>query len=110
MEHEKVLAVDFRDSIDEASIIIYLIHYMLFQDSHHIFLYLFGDIAFVPIEVLLVSLIIHKMLEVKEKKAILEKLSMLVGVFFSEIGQESISFIRRGIFNTGKCFQIIRKR
>jgi hypothetical protein len=28
----------------------YLFHYTIFHDSHHIFIYLIGDIAFVPIK------------------------------------------------------------
>ena len=49
------------------SIFFYVIHYLLFKDSHHIFIYLVGDIAFVFIEVLLVTLIIHKLLELREQ-------------------------------------------
>ena len=33
---------------------IYVLHYMLFDDAHHIFIYMLGDVAFVPIEVFLV--------------------------------------------------------
>ena len=40
----------------------YLIHYVIFRDAHHIFIYMVGDIAFVPIEVLMVTLIIHRLL------------------------------------------------
>ncbi len=69
-----------------ASVTLYFFHYLLFHDSHHIFLYLLGDIAFVPIEVLIVTLIIHKLLAEKEKQAVLSKLNMLIGVFFSEAG------------------------
>ncbi|MFO7760354.1 MAG: hypothetical protein ACQES8_08980 [Thermodesulfobacteriota bacterium] len=47
-----------------------------------------GDIAFVPIEVLMVTVIIHRLLEVREKKAIMEKLNMVIGTFFSEVGRE----------------------
>ncbi|MBN2123413.1 MAG: hypothetical protein JW821_03910 [Deltaproteobacteria bacterium] len=64
----------------------YLIHFLLFRDAHHIFIFLVGDIAFVPIEVLLVTLIIHRLLAEREKQSLLEKLNMLIGVFFSEIG------------------------
>jgi hypothetical protein len=45
-----------------------------------------GDIAFVPIEVLLVTLIIHRLLSEREKRAKLEKLNMVIGTFFSEVG------------------------
>ncbi len=64
----------------------YLIHYAIFKDSHHIFLYLIGDIAFVPIEVLLVTLIIHRLLSKREKRSLLQKMNMVIGVFYSEVG------------------------
>jgi hypothetical protein len=51
-----------------------------------------GDIAFVFIEVLLVSLIIHQILEQRERRNRLEKLNMIIGVFFSEIGTTLLSY------------------
>ncbi len=66
--------------------LIYLIHFALFRDAHHIFIYLVGDIAFVPIEVLLVTFIIHRLLTQREKRAMLEKLNIVIGAFFSEVG------------------------
>jgi hypothetical protein len=68
------------------SVAFYLIHYMIFRDAHHIFLYLIGDIAFVFVEVLLVTLIIHEVLNLRDKKALMEKLNMVIGAFFSEVG------------------------
>ncbi|GBE06077.1 MAG TPA: hypothetical protein ENG95_00470 [Nitrospirae bacterium] len=68
------------------SALLYYCHYLLFRDAHHIFIYMVGDIAFVPIEVLLVTLIIHKVLSIREKKNRLEKLNMVIGAFFSELG------------------------
>lgn len=68
------------------SVAFYLIHYMIFRDAHHIFLYLVGDIAFVFVEVLLVTLIIHEVLNLREKRALMEKLNMVIGAFFSEAG------------------------
>jgi len=68
------------------SVILYLIHYAIFLDPHHIFIYLLGDVAFVPFEVLLVTLIIHRLLSEREKRARLEKLNMVIGAFFSELG------------------------
>lgn len=68
------------------STLVYLLHYAIFHDLHHIFLYLIGDIAFVFIEVLLVTLIIHELLNAREKRQRLEKLNMVIGAFFSEVG------------------------
>jgi hypothetical protein len=68
------------------STIFYLIHYTIFRDARHIFLYLIGDFAFVFVEILLVSLIINEVLNRREKRALLEKLNMVIGAFFSEVG------------------------
>ncbi|MDD3374634.1 MAG: hypothetical protein PHY73_02790 [Candidatus Omnitrophica bacterium] len=70
------------------SAFVYYIHYLIFHDAHHIFIYLIGDIAFVFIEVLLVTLILHQVLSRREKRLMLNKLNMLIGIFFSEVGTE----------------------
>ena len=74
------------------SVFFYAIHYVIFRDAHHIFLYLIGDIAFVFIEVLLVTLIIHHVLSQREKRAMLNKLNMVIGAFFSEVGTPLLKF------------------
>jgi len=68
------------------SIAFYVLHYLLFRDAHHIFIYLIGDIAFVFVEVLLVTMIIHQLLSEREKRTRLEKINIVIGTFFSEIG------------------------
>ena len=69
-----------------ASAILYAVHYAIFRDAGHIFIYLLGDIAFLPIEVLLVTLIIHGLLSAKERRGKVEKMNMVIGAFFSEVG------------------------
>jgi hypothetical protein len=71
-----------------ASVLSYTIHYFIFHDVHHIFLYLIGDFGFLFIDVLLVLLIIERLLASREKKSILQKLNMVIGTFFSEVGME----------------------
>ena len=68
------------------SVFFYLLHFVIFRDSHHIFVFMLHDIAFVPLEVLLVTLIIERLLHEREKLALLKKLNMLIGAFFSEAG------------------------
>ena len=70
------------------TVILYLIHYAIFRDAHHIFIYMLGDIAFLPIEVLLVTLIVHRVLDMREKRNRMEKLNMVIGAFFSELGMQ----------------------
>jgi len=83
--------VIFGISLVVLSVAVYFIHYLIFRDLHHIFLYLIGDIAFVFIEVLLVTLVLHQLLHYREKKAMLNKLNMVIGAFFSEVGLELLS-------------------
>ncbi len=68
------------------SAVVYYIHFLFFHDVHHIFLYLVGDIAFVFFEVFLVTLVLHELLTVREKQALMNKLNMVIGAFFSEVG------------------------
>lgn len=75
------------------SFLLYLFHFLVFRDAHHIFIYLIGDIAFLPIEVLFVTLIIHRLLSEREKRTRLEKLNMVIGTFFSEVGTTLLTFL-----------------
>jgi hypothetical protein len=68
------------------SAVTYLIHYFIFEDIHHIFIYMIGDLAFLPLEVFLVVIVIERILTRREKMTIREKMNMVVGAFFSEIG------------------------
>jgi hypothetical protein len=70
------------------SVALYCIHFGVFGDAHHIFIYLLGDIAFLPIDVLLVTLILHELLRRREKSSRLNKMNMVIGAFFSEVGDE----------------------
>lgn len=75
-------------SLVALSALLYLIHYAIFRDAHHIFIFMVGDIAFVPIEVLMVTLILHRLLTEREKRAMLQKMNMVIGAFFSEVGTD----------------------
>ncbi len=78
------------------SLLIYSIHFVIFGDYEHILSYFLLHLAFVPIEVLCVSLIIERILEYKEKKKRLEKLNMVVGSFFNSVGEELLKIILEG--------------
>ena len=71
-----------------SSALIYLIHYAIFRDTYHIFIYMIGDFAFLPLEVFLVVIVLERILTRREKMAIREKMNMVVGAFFSEIGDQ----------------------
>jgi hypothetical protein len=75
------------------STLLYCVHFQIFGDAHHIFIYLLGDVAFVPIEVLLVTVIIHQLLDARDKKALLKKMNMVIGTFFSEVGTDLLKIM-----------------
>jgi hypothetical protein len=68
------------------SVILYLIDYLIFRDAHTLFLYLMSSLAFLPLEILFVVLIIERVLAQSERKVKLQKMNMVAGAFFSEAG------------------------
>jgi hypothetical protein len=88
------------------SVVLYFAHFMIFRDPHHIFIYMVGDLAFFPIEVLLFTLIIHRMLEFREKRALMLKLNMVIGTFFGEVGMELL----KALTDVDKNIETIRDK
>jgi hypothetical protein len=87
------------------SIILYIIHYSIFREPRFISRLLVAQLAFLPISVLLITVIINQLLSTIKKKDMLEKLNMLTGVFCDEVGTELLShFFRFDLF-----FDKIRK-
>ncbi len=62
------------------------IHVLIFHDFYHVAYYFLMDLAFIPVEVLFVTIILHQVLTSREKRQLLKKLNMVIGAFFSEIG------------------------
>lgn len=73
------------------SALLYFIHYLVFHDLHHIAVFGLHELAFLPVEVLIVTLVIHRLLDEREKKQKLEKLNMVIGTFFSRVGTTLIT-------------------
>ncbi len=48
--------------------------------------FLVGDVAFLMVQIALVTLLVDRMLRAREKQAMLRKLNMVIGAFFSELG------------------------
>jgi hypothetical protein len=76
----------FGISLIVLSICVYFVQIEIFRDPRETFFLLFQDLAFIPISVLMVTLIIDQLLRIKEKRAMLKKMNMVIGAFFSEVG------------------------
>ncbi len=77
-------------SLLSLSAVIYIIQINIFHKQEDTFFYLLQDLAFVPMQILIVTLIVDRLLDRQAKKSLLQKLNMVIGVFFSEIGSDLI--------------------
>lgn len=77
-----------------ASALMGIVHAFVFEDPKTLMFYLALDIVFVPVQVLLVTLIIERLLNEREKQNLLRKMNMVVGAFFSEMGHDLLSEMR----------------
>jgi len=68
------------------AVVLYYAQIAIFHAERDTFFYLFQDLAFVPIQVLLVTFIVDRFLRIRERMALLKKLNMVIGAFFSEVG------------------------
>ena len=68
------------------AVLLHFVHYLIFKDPEHMLSFMVGDIAFIPIDVLIVTLIIDKVLSANEKRSKMQKLNMIIGAFSSAVG------------------------
>jgi hypothetical protein len=59
------------------SLLLYLVHFYVFHDLEHIEIYALGDVAFLPIEVLLVVLVVDWVISRQEQRSQLSLLRLL---------------------------------
>lgn len=76
----------FGISLIALSAILYSSQIFIFKRPQDTFFYILQDLAFVPISVLIVTLILDQLLRIREKRAMLKKMNMVIGAFFSEVG------------------------
>jgi len=70
------------------SLTLYGFEYLFYGHPREIGFAFLGNLAFLPIYVLFVTLMIERVLKARERDALRQKLNMVIGVFFSEVGTE----------------------
>ena len=70
------------------SLVLYIVNILIFKDIHHVAIFALEDLAFVPIEVICVTLIFRRVLVNNERKKKVSKLYMVIATFYSEVGTE----------------------
>jgi hypothetical protein len=76
-----------------SSVAIYGVKYLLLGDVENTYQYIFNALGFLPINVLLVTLILNQLLSVRAKRERLDKLNMVIGTFFSEVGTGLLTYL-----------------
>lgn len=70
-----------------------IIHYLLFNDSSYILKFIVAQLGFLPVSVFLVTIVLNQLMARREKQALLKKMNMVIGTFFSEVGTALLSLI-----------------
>ena len=81
------------------SMLFFLFQQFIFHDLHESGFLFFQDLIFMPIEILLVTFILDKILREREKKERLEHQNIVISSFFSEIGNDIIRLFNKDIAN-----------
>jgi len=68
------------------STLLYLLDYFLIGSARDIASSFLGNLAFLPVYVIFVTLMIEQIMRERERQNIMRKLNMVIGVFFSEVG------------------------
>ncbi len=68
------------------SLVLYLADYFAFGRLQEIGFGFMSNVAFLPVYVLFVTLMIERVLKEREREAMIKKLNMVIGIFFSEVG------------------------
>ena len=77
-----------------AAAVLHVVHVLIFHDAHQMLFYLVGDIAFLPLEVLFVTIIVDRMLAARDAASRRHKMNMVIGVFFSDLGRTLLAAFR----------------
>jgi len=72
----------------------YAANLLIFKEPRNVFFYFFIDLGFLPLSVLLVTLFLDSLLNQREKKTKLNKLNMVIGAFFSEVGSSLLADLK----------------
>lgn len=80
-------------SLIALSAVLFLAQIEIFHSTRDTFFYLLQDLAFLPIQVLLVTIVLEQLLILRERQNMLKKLNMVISVFFTEAGTDLLKIL-----------------
>jgi len=81
------------------TVVFFWLQYSFYHRPEEAGFLLFQDLAFLPLEVLLVTMILESIIKEREKRERLDQINILVGAFFSEVGTDAIRRITAFVTN-----------
>lgn len=75
------------------SALLFGITYLLTGDLRSIGTWFLQSLAFMPLEVLLATIILSELLRITERRKLQEKMNVLIGIFFSEVGAQLLQLL-----------------
>lgn len=68
------------------SVTMYSIQTLLFHDPKNTIFYLFQDLAFIPVQALIATLLLNRFVDLIQRMQSIKKINVIVSAFFSELG------------------------
>lgn len=76
-----------------ASVIIYSTKILLLHNPENTIDYLFNSFGFLPISVLLVTVVLNRLLTIRSNQEKMQKINMVIGTFFAEVGNNMLTVL-----------------
>ena len=87
---------------------LYVLHYLIFRDLHHIGIFFLHDLAGMPLEVILVTLFFDRIIEKAHEEENQSKLSIIETLFFNESGGNMLRYLSAFDTNFPQLAEILR--
>ena len=89
---------------------IYALQLSIFHRTSDTVFYLLQDFAFVPIQVLIVTLVINRVFQIREQAELQQKMGMVIGIFFTEMGNTLLRYFSEFDVHISEMREIARVR
>lgn len=91
-----------------SSLVIYYIHFLIFRDSTFIFKYFVAQMGFLPISTALVTIVLNQLMGKREKNIRLQKLNMVIGAFYSDVGSDLLRLFASSDLEAGNFSKYLK--
>lgn len=90
-----------------AAALLYVLHYYVYKDVHHIGIFLVSDLAFLPLEFIFVYIVLNNVLKGRGESIAKERMNSMMGIFFSELGKELLFYFNEADTNKGRTNEFL---